>query len=225
KDLAEVYVDWGGYGYGKGSYGKEVKDVFRQRLKKMNLTVKNQDHRESDILSSDDYNAYHGGLNAAVTHFSGKKACSYSGDSSDPRKVKIRSTAEETKFIFRVRVLNPKWIAGMKRHGYKGAGDLSRLIDICFQWDATTDVIDDWMYEKLGETYAFDKEMQEWFKEHNPYALNNITERLLEAIERKMWNADEETKKKLQELYLKNEGDIEEILDETKETAGETRNE
>ncbi|MDI6605709.1 MAG: cobaltochelatase subunit CobN, partial [Candidatus Omnitrophota bacterium] len=90
-------------------------------------------------------------------------------------------------------------------------------VDICFHWDATTDVVDDWMYEKLAQTYALNREMQEWLKQHNPYALNNITERLLEAIERGMWDADEQMKKELQELYLKNEGDIEEMLDESGE--------
>jgi cobaltochelatase CobN len=103
----------------------------------------------------------------------------------------------------------------MKRHGYKGAGDLSRMVDICFHWDATTDVMEDWMYEQLAETYALNSEMQEWFQKHNAYALNNIVERLLEAIKRKMWNADQEVKDKLQELYLKNEADIEELTDES----------
>ena len=214
-DLAEIYVSWGGYAYAKKSYGKEVKDVFRKRLGAMNMTVKNEDSREYDMLSGDDFNSFHGGMNAAVTHFSGKDACSYTGLSADPRQVQTRSSQEEAKFVFRVRVLNPKWIEGMKRHGYKGAGDLSRQVDICFQWDATSDVVDDWMYENLAQTYALDKEMQEWFKEHNSYALNNITERLLEAIQRGMWNADEQMKKNLQNLYLKNEGDIEEALDDS----------
>ncbi len=213
-DLAEIYVSWGAYAYGRSSYGRQVKDVFRRRLKSMDFTVKNEDSREYDILSGDDYNSYHGGMNAAVSHYKGTPACSYSGSSADPRQVKVRSTEEEAKFVSRVRVLNPKWIEGMKRHGYKGAGDLSRLVDICFHWDATTEVMDDWMYEKLAETYALDAQMQEWFKEHNPYALNNIVERLLEAIQRNMWDAGEEIKDRLQELYLKNEGDIEELLDE-----------
>jgi cobaltochelatase CobN len=214
-DLAEVYLSWGAYAYGKNSYGRQVKNVFRRRLEAMDLTVKNEDSREYDILSGDDYNSYHGGMNAAVTHFKGTAACSYSGSSADPRQVKIRSTDEETKFVFRVRVLNPKWIDGMKRHGYKGAGDLSRLVDICFHWDATTDVMEDWMYEQLAETYALNSEMQKWFEKHNAYALNNIVERLLEAIKRKMWNADQEVKDKLQELYLKNEADIEELTDDS----------
>ncbi len=101
----------------------------------------------------------------------------------------------------------------MKRHGYKGAGDLSRTIDISFHWDATTQVIDDWMYEQLAEKYAFDEEMQDWFKEVNPHALQNITERLLEAINREQWETSAETREKLEDLYLNIEGDIEDIME------------
>ena len=105
--------------------------------------------------------------------------------------------------------MNPKWIEGMKNHGYKGAGDFSKYIDHMFAWDCTSNVIDDWMYEKIAEKYVFDKDMEQFFKENNPYALMNITERLLEAIEREKWNADEEMKEKLRKKYLDIEGMIE----------------
>lgn len=210
EDLGEVYINWGGYAYGKGLYGEEARDAFRQVLSRVEVTLKNEDSREMDIFSSDDFNAYHGGLNTAVLVASGKKPISYTGDSSDPKAPKVRTTAEEARFIFRVRVLNPRWIEGMKRHGYKGAGDLSRLVDICFQWDATTKVLDDWMYAKLAETYALDPEMQEFFRKHNPYALLNITERLLEAAKRGLWKEPRpEMLEKLKDLFLKMEAEVE----------------
>ncbi len=210
EDLGEVYINWGGYAYGKGVYGKEAKEVFREVLSRVEVTIKNEDTREMDIFSSDDFNAYHGGLNTAVLVASGKRPHSYTGDASDPRAPKVRTTAEEARFIFRVRVLNPRWIEGMKRHGYKGAGDLSRLIDICFQWDATTNVLEDWMYERLAETYAFDPEMQKFFEKHNPHALLNITERLLEAAQRGLWkDPDENTLNRLKEIFLRLEAQIE----------------
>jgi len=133
------------------------------------------------MLDSDDFYSYHGGMIAAVKAFKGELPRSYSGDSSDPARVKMRSAAEETKHIFRSRVLNPKWIASMQRHGFKGAGDLASLVDNIFGWDATAEVMEDWMYERLAETCALDLAMQEWFKGVNPDALQNITERLLEA--------------------------------------------
>ncbi len=163
-----------------------------------------------DIFSSDDFNAYHGGLNTAVMLASGRRPSSYTGDSSDPQAPKVRTTAEEARFIFRTRVLNPRWIEGMKRHGYKGAGDLSRLVDICFQWDATSKVLADWMYESLARTYALDEDMQRFFEEHNPQALLNIAERLLEAAKRGLWeHPKEEMMDELTDLFLKLEAQVE----------------
>ncbi|MCL0034543.1 cobaltochelatase subunit CobN [Dehalococcoidia bacterium] len=210
KDLGEIYVVWGGYAYGKKNYGVTVPEQFKRRLSQLDIAVQNHDTREHDMLDSDDFYSYHGGMIAAVKAFKGELPSSYCGDNSDPDRVKIRSTAEETKHIFRARVLNPKWIESMKRHGYKGAGDLSRLVDIAFGWDATAEVLEDWMYEELAKKYALDKEMQEWLKEVNPYALQNIAERLLEAIERDMWQATEEMKEKLRQVYLDIEGVLEE---------------
>jgi len=211
-DLGEIYLHWGGYAYGDQVYGESRHEDFRQRVGRMDLTVKNQDSRESDIFSCDDYNNYHGGLNAAVKAVSGSYARSYSGDSNDPRKPQIRSTEEEGRFVFRTRVLNPKWIEGMKRHGFKGAGDMSKLVDVCFHWDASSDILDDWQYAEMAKTYAFDSEMQEFFRKHNPYALQNITERLLEAIQRGMWKDPGADKDALEALFLEAEGDVEDAL-------------
>lgn len=210
EDLGEIYIKWGGYAYGEDLYGQEAPDAFRQALSRVEVTIKNVDTREMDIFSSDDFNAYHGGLNTAVLVASGKSPISYTADTSHPKNPKVRTTQEEARFIFRTRVLNPRWIKGMKRHGYKGAGDLSRLVDICFQWDATTKVMEDWMYQALAETYALDPEMQRFFKEHNPYALLNITERLLEAAQRGLWNKpDPKTLERLTDLLLEMEAKVE----------------
>ncbi len=211
-DLGDLYIHWGGYAYGADAYGEALQQDFRQRLSRLDLTFMNADTREYDIFSSDDFNAYHGGMNAAVKRTSGRYARSYSGDSNDPRKPKIRATAEEGRFIFRTRILNPKWIAGMKRHGYKGAGDLAEAVDYCFQWDATSDLLEDWQYAEMAKTYAFDPAMQDFFRKHNPYALQSIAERLLEAIRRGQWQNPGADEKALEALFLDAEGEIEESL-------------
>jgi cobaltochelatase CobN len=210
KDLSNIYVTWGCYAYSRRNFGISVPEQFKRRLSKINLTVKNQDSREYDILDGDDWYDAHGGMITAVKTLKGEAPRAYCGDSSDPGRVKIRSTKEETRHVFRSRLLNPKWIQSMKRHGYQGATDLSRTVDFVLGWDATVEVVEDWMYEDLGQKYALDAEMQKWLKEVNPYALQNIVERLLEATERGMWQATEEMKKKLQELYLSIEGILEE---------------
>ncbi|MCW4017812.1 MAG: cobaltochelatase subunit CobN [Candidatus Bathyarchaeota archaeon] len=209
KDLSDIYIIWGSYVYSRKLYGVMMPDQFKLRLSEINLTVKNDDSREYDILDCDDWYDAHGGMINAVRVFTGKAPRSFCGDSSDPDRVKVRSTAEETCHVFRSRLLNPKYLQGLKRHGYQGAAELSRVPDFVLGWDATVEVVEDWMWEGLAKKYALDAEMQEWLKEVNPYALQNITERLLEAISRGLWKASEEMKQKLQQLYLQVEGLIE----------------
>jgi cobaltochelatase CobN len=209
KDLADVYVTWGCYAYNRKVYGYAAPEQFKLRLSQVNATVKNDDSRECDILIADDWYDFHGGLISAVKIFRGEAPKSFCGDSSDPDRVKVRSTKEETCHVFRSRLLNPKYIQSMKRHGYKGAADLSRTVDFVFGWDATVEVVEDWMYEKLAEKYVFDPEMQQWLKEVNPYALQNMVERLLEAVQRGMWQTSEDMKQRLQQLYLQIEGFLE----------------
>jgi cobaltochelatase CobN len=209
KDLSDIYVIWGSYAYGRKTYGVSVPEQFKLRLSKIDVTVKNQDSREYDILDSDDWYDAHGGMITAVRALKGEAPRSFCGDSSDPDRVKVRSTDEETKYIFRSRLLNPKWIDSLKKHGYHGASDLSRTVDFVFGWDATVDVVEDWMYEKLAETYVLDDEMQKWLTEVNPFALQNMVERFLEAIDRGLWDATEDMKKQLQQLYLTIEGLLE----------------
>ena len=210
RDLAESYVAWAGFAYGKDFYGLKAHESFKKVLSRVEVTYKNDDTREIDILSCDCPNAYHGGLNAAVEAVSGRRPVSYTGSTNDPERPQVRTTAEEMRFLFRIKVLNPKWIEGMKRHGYKGAGDLSRLIDYCFQWDATSDVLADWMYEEIAQTYTLAPEMQAFFKKHNPRALLNIVERLLEAAKRGLWQRPEpKTLEALKDLYLQIEALVE----------------
>jgi cobaltochelatase CobN len=209
KDLSDIYVTWGSYAYTRKTYGCQVPEQFKRRLSSINVTVKNQDSREYDILDGDDWYDAHGGMINATRVLSGKAPRSFCGDSSDPDRVKVRSTAEETCHVFRSRILNPKWIDSMMRHGYEAAGDFSRTFDFVLGWDATVEVVEDWMYEDLTRKYVLDKKMQEWLKEVNPYALQNMVERLLEAIERNMWQASDEMKSELQKIYLTVEGWLE----------------
>ncbi|MCW4034130.1 MAG: cobaltochelatase subunit CobN [Candidatus Bathyarchaeota archaeon] len=202
KDLTNIYITWGSFVYNRKDYGVAKPEQFKLRLSKINLTVKNDDSREFDILDGDDWYDYHGGMITSVKTLGGKKPRSYCGDSSDPDRVKVRTTAEETYHVFRSRLLNPKYIDGLKRHAYQGAAELSRVLDYVLGWDATVEVVEDWMYEKIAEKYVLDQEMQKWLKEVNPYALQNMTERLLEIIQRGMWNASEEMQKELQQIYL-----------------------
>lgn len=212
EDLGNNYIRYSAHAYGKGTYGIQTPETFKKHLSRMTLTVKNEDSREYDMMSCVDFYNYYGGLIAAVKTIRGELPLAMVGDSSDPQRLVIRNTFEEAKHVLRSRILNPKWIEGLKRHGYKGAGDLSKVMDIIIGWDATAEVMEDWMYERVANRYALDPEMQKWLKEVNPYALQNILDKLLETISRGMWNADEEMEEKLRNAYLEIEGEIEEVI-------------
>ncbi len=212
-DLARVYVRWGGHAYGARAKGAFLPELFSRRMAGLDVTIQNEDNREISMLSSDDYNAYHGGMIASVRSLKGQAPRSYCGDSSDRKKVMMRSVSEEIKRLFRGEAVNPKFIEGMKQHGYKGAADLASYVAHCYEWDATSNVMEDWMYEGLARKYALDEDMRQWMQEVNPWALQRVAEKLLEASQRGLWQANEQTKQELQELYLSIEGELEERSD------------
>ncbi|MFI7608146.1 cobaltochelatase subunit CobN [Micromonospora sp. NPDC049366] len=209
-DLAEVYAVWGGYAYGRGLDGREARADMERSFARITVAVKNQDTREHDIVDSDDYFQYHGGMVAMVRHLTGAAPAAYVGDSAMPHDVRTRTLGEETRRVFRARVVNPKWIAAMRRHGYKGAFELAATVDYLFGYDATAGVVDDWMYEHLAAAYVFDPTTRAFLEESNPWALRGITERLLEAADRTLWaEPDPATLDRLRETYLTTEGDLE----------------
>ncbi|MEV4063754.1 cobaltochelatase subunit CobN [Nonomuraea dietziae] len=209
-DLAEVYAVWGGFAYGRDLDGVPARQDMESAYRRIAVAAKNIDTREHDIADSDDYFQYHGGMVATVLALTGRAPAAYVGDSTRPDAVRTRTLSEETSRIFRARVVNPNWLAAMRRHGYKGAFELAATVDYLFGYDATTGVIADWMYDKLTEAYVLDPENREFMERSNPWALHGITERLLEAAERGMWeHPDPDVLRDLQEAYLKAEGDLE----------------
>ena len=211
EDLAEVYAVWGGYAYGKSLDGVEAREEMESNLRRTEVAVKNVDNREHDLFDSDDYFQYHGGMIAAVRALTGRDPKAYIGDSADPSRVKTRDLSEEARRVFRSRVANPKWISAMQRHGYKGAFELSATMDYLFGYDATANVVEDWMYRDVTKKYVLDEEVRDFMQESNPWALRAISERLLEAAERGLWSQpDPEDLDALKRVYLENEGLLEE---------------
>ncbi|WP_433826539.1 cobaltochelatase subunit CobN [Actinoplanes sp. CA-015351] len=209
-DLAEVYAVWGGFAYGRDLDGVPARPDMENAYRRIDVAAKNIDTREHDIIDSDDYFQYHGGMIATVRALTGKAPAAYIGDNTNPDQARTRSLTEETARIFRARVVNPRWIAAMRRHGYKGAFELAATVDYLFGYDATAGVVTDWMYEQLAASYVLDPENQKFMRESNPWALHGISERLLEAADRKLWESPEpSTLAALQEMYLETEGELE----------------
>ena len=209
-DLAEVYSAWGGFAYGRDLDGIPARQDMEANYRRIAVAAKNVDTREHDIADSDDYFQYHGGMVATVRALTGVDPKAYVGDSTSPEMVRTRSLTEETARVFRARVINPRWMAAMQRHGYKGAFELAATVDYLFGFDATAGVVTDWMYAQLAENYVLDKDNQDFMKHANPWALRGIIEKLSEAVDRGLWKEpDPDLITQLQQVYLDVEGDLE----------------
>jgi cobaltochelatase CobN len=189
RDFAQVFLEWGGYAYGRDADGVDARTEFAQRLRSVEVAVHNQDNREHDIFDSDDYYQFHGGMIATIRALTGRQPKAYFGDSSRPDHARVRDLREEALRVYRSRVVNPKWLESIRRHGYKGGLELTATVDYVFGFDATAHVAPDFVYEGLAEHYALSAETREFLARSNPWALHAIADRLLEAADRGLWEA------------------------------------
>jgi cobaltochelatase CobN len=203
EDLARAYINWSSYAYtafhpsplmGEGlgvrvGGGVAAPEAFELRLKGMQVVLHNQDNREHDLLDSDDYYQFQGGLTVAVRAITGKNPHTYFGDNSMPENPKVRRLQEEIARVYRSRVVNPKWIAGVMRHGYKGAFEMAATVDYLFAYDATARCVGDFMYEGVAKAYLLEPAVREFIEQKNPWALRDMAERLLEAHQRGLWQS------------------------------------
>ena len=209
-DLADAYLSAGSFAYGSETFGEPAPAEFRARLAASTIAVQNQDNREHDIFDSDDYLQHHGGMIAAMRELTGVEPEALFGDSSDPAMPKVRTLADEARRVFRARVVNPKWIAGARRHGYKGALEMAATVDYLFGYDATAGVVEDWMYDRVAQAYVLDPENRAFLAASNPWSAREMTERLLEAAARGLWAApDPQTLAALRDELLAIEGTLE----------------
>ena len=213
RDLAQAYLNWSSYAYTGKGVGQAAPNAFQARITGLQVVLQNQDNREHDLLDSDDYYQFQGGMVAAVKSLSTAQPTTYFGDNSNTANPKVRSLSEEIAKVYRSRVINPKWIAGVMRHGYKGAFEMSATVDFLFGYSATTGEVPDHMYEGIAQAYLFDETVQQFLQKSNVWAARDMAERLLEAHQRKLWKtADAQTIAKLQAISLDAEGAIEQTL-------------
>ncbi|SDE81744.1 cobaltochelatase subunit CobN [Sporomusa acidovorans] len=212
KDLADIFIDWSGYAYGKNRGGQAAGEQFKRQLTTVDLTYNKAATDEYDIFGCCCHFSYYGGLTAAARSESGNAVKTYFGDTRDPERPGVTTLAEEINNIIRVKILNPDWIESMKRHGYKGAGDMAKRITHVYGWEATTGEVADWVFDDLAKTYVLNDAMREWFEENNPWAMEEINRRLLEAAERGLWEAGQAVLEELKETYMEIEGWMEERM-------------
>jgi cobaltochelatase CobN len=209
-DLAEIFIHCNAYAYGKNVFGQASPMALETALSTVDVTYNKVSNDEQDLLGCCCYYGTHGGLSTAATHFKGEKVHNYYGDTREPKAVAVRSLADEVRRVVRAKLLNPAWIESMKRHGYKGAGDISKRAGRVYGWEATTQEVDDWIFDDIAQTFVLDEENRAFFKEHNPWALEELSRRLLEAEARELWQAQPEILAELKKRYLEMEGWLEE---------------
>lgn len=217
KDLSDVYVFWNGYAYGGGagdaSYGVSAHQELVDNLKKVEVTFDKHISDESDFLNCCGFYSNYGGMTVAAKSLSGKMPKTYYGDTRDPARVSVTDFADELRRVVRAKLLNPKYIEGMKENGYQGAGELNKRIGRVYGYGATTGKVDDWIFDEITKTFMLDPAMKEWFQKVNPWALEEIGRRLMEAQARGIWKPDEEIFEQLKEAYLETEAVLEDTLD------------
>lgn len=220
KDLAEIYIAGSGYAYGNGRNGKEAHEQFASSLSKVSVTYNKIISDEHDLLGCCCYFSNQGGLTAASRHLSGRDVKTYYGDTREPNDINVHSLADEIRRVVRTKLLNPRWIDGMKEHGYKGCADMMKRIGRVYGFEAGTQQVDDWIFDDIANTFVNDEEMREFYKENNPYALEEIARRLLEANQRGLWEADEEALDQLRENYVEIEGWMEDLAGDGEHQGG-----
>ncbi|MDD4952853.1 MAG: cobaltochelatase subunit CobN, partial [Desulfovibrionaceae bacterium] len=213
-DLADIFVTWNGYAYGRDVPGEPRQEQLINRLKTVDVTFNKVISDEHDLFGCCCYFGSHGGMTAAARHLAGHEVRTYYGDTREPEQVEVRDLADEIRRVVRTKLLNPKWIEGMKRHGYKGAMDISKRVGRVYGWESTTQEVDDWIFDDIARTFVLDDENREFFRDNNPWALEEIGRRLLEAEGRGLWQADQEVLEGLREAYLEMEGWLEESMGE-----------
>ncbi len=186
-DLAEAYLVWGGYAYGAGEEGNAERGLFEDRLRSVEAVVHNQDNREHDLLDSDDYYQFEGGMTAAVDMLRGSRPTVYHNDHSRPERPVVRTLEDEIGRVVRARVVNPKWIKGVMRHGYKGAFEIAATVDYLFAFSATTGAVRDHHFDAVYQAFVLDETVRDFMVDHNPAALRELAERLAEAVARGLW--------------------------------------
>ncbi len=206
-DLAQAYLAWGGYAYGARADGDEERETFIRRLESVEAVIHNQDNREHDLLDSDDYYQFEGGMTAAVEHVSGARPAIYHNDHSRPERPVIRALDDEIGRVVRARASNPKWIEGVMRHGYKGGFEMAATVDYLFAFSATTGAVRNHHFDLVYEAYLGDERVREFLSDANPAALAEMARRFAEAVERGLWTPRSNSAKVLLERLAARKAD------------------
>jgi cobaltochelatase CobN len=192
-DLGEAYLAWSSWRYDAEATGHSDRGGLTQALRNVQVVLHNQDNREHDLLDSDDYYQFQGGLASAVKSVRGSDPKLFFADHSRRERLRIHRLDREIDKVVRSRLLNPRWIEGMKEHGYKGAFEMGASLDYLFAYDACTGAVPDWCYSRIAQSWLLTDDVRSFLLQRNPWVMRDMAERCLEAATRGLWEGADPT--------------------------------
>ena len=216
--LANLYLDRMGYAFGKDEsrWSENVSDtkLYNQVLSGTDGVIFSRSTNLYALMTNDDPFQYFGGIGLAVRHLDGKTPEMYVSNLRRKDNVKAQTMKDFLNQEMRSRYFHPRWIQAMQDSGYAGATAILDRMNNMWGWEVMTpEAVRDDQWQEFFEVYVDDKydmQMREFFDKHNAEALAQIIERMLEAVRKGYWQADEATIKKMLETYteIANEHDV-----------------
>lgn len=212
RELGDLFVTRKCFAYGRDSEGRqfegrEARALLERALERVEVTYQNIDSFEVGITDVDHYFEYLGGVTKAVEKRAARPRV-YLSDTLSPA-AKVRTLEETIHLEARTKLLNPRWQEGMLKHGFSGVAEIEHQVTNTFGWSATADAVDEWVYDKVAETFVLDEEMLKRLSALNPHSARVMVGRLLEAAGRGYWSANGEVLSRLQEAFTGLEDRIE----------------
>lgn len=208
-ELAEEYLSSMKHAYGKNIHAKEVKKIFEFHASKVEVVSQVRDFTDFEVTDLDHYYEFSGGFAKAVEKLSGNMPEMYITDTTK-EIIKTEDVKDAIERASRTRTLNPKWIDKMLDHGYDGALNISDRVDNLMGFSATTNKVSNWIWDEVCDRIALDLNVRKRIEESNPWAMEEIINRLFEAEKRGYWDASKDRLNGLKDAYLEVEGWVEE---------------
>lgn len=203
-DLADPYLARMGHAYGARDWGvtPEGANLFAEQLKGVDAAVLGRSSNLHGLLSTDHPFEHLGGLSLAIRRVTGKTPDLFVTDMRGG-EARMTTAASFLSDELRARYLNPQWIGEMQKEGYAGANAMADVVNNLWGWqvaDPASVRADQW--QAMHDTYIRDIRnlgLSRFFEKAHPSAQLQIVNRMLEAIRRDYWKADDATRRSLEQ--------------------------
>ncbi|QZZ18612.1 magnesium chelatase subunit H [Leptothermofonsia sichuanensis E412] len=213
-ELGQTWQSRNVFSYGRQDRGQSRPEVLKTLLSSCDRIVQEIDSVEYGLTDIQEYYANTGGLKQAAeqqrfAETKQRKPVQTSFVESFSKDTTPRKLEELLRLEYRSKLLNPRWAEAMAAQGSGGAYEISQRMTALIGWSGTTGFQESWVYDQAAATYALDPEMANKLRQANPEAFRNVVGRMLEAHGRNFWQPDENTLKKLQQLYAETDEELE----------------